>query len=168
MTHNRKQPEDERGQVTILMVVVFGLGVACLLGLATIGEAMVHRARARTAADTIALSTGHGGDAAEPIIGWYQSQGARVEIRSDYARVESGPSQAAAWVATTTEVPAAPVLVAVVARIEQLRGQTLTTISWHQAWFDVMGTDADIVQSLAAEFSLCSTPRAGGLRFQVC
>lgn len=84
----RADVADERGQSTILAVLVIGLAVVVLLVVAALGSVARDRAAARTAADAAALAgVSEGADAAEQAA---QRNGGELEsIRRDGAGVEA-------------------------------------------------------------------------------
>ena len=53
--HNARL-DDERSQTTIALAGVLAVGCLAAVALSLIGEAVVHRARARNAADAVALA----------------------------------------------------------------------------------------------------------------
>ena len=159
----------DRGQVTILLALVLVAVVLLGVAIAIVGDAMIHRAKARTVADAVALAS-----VAEPAVVFdleakYRSEGASIELRSDHARVGSGPSQAAAWAEVIAgDVATAPVVRAIVARIEQLRDTRFTTLRWHQHAVELRGADAAIMRSMAGGFGMCEQVLASSSRFQQC
>lgn len=58
------EQEDDRGQATPLMAAAIGLVVLLFVGLGPMGEALAHRAQARTAADAAALAGAAEGEGA--------------------------------------------------------------------------------------------------------
>ena len=159
--HLRRRPE--AGQTTIAMVGVVILALLMALGIAIVGDAMIHRARARTAADTVGLAAAVSHDDAQSLRAWYSSQGIQVEVNQEAGRTTahafSGPSQAKAW-ATIAEQPVAtsPALQAIVARVEQLRGVMFSSLAWRENAFVLGGEHATIMRAMQAEFLLCSEP----------
>lgn len=160
----------ERGQVSVLfalcIVVVFGL----MVGIATAGRIAVERARARAAADAVALA---GADpvAQQMLRDRWVKLGAEVEIGPDTALAVSGQAQARAWVLPgAATVQRAPALVALVARAEQLLGGgPLVPIAWGSRSVTLAPDDARRFDLLAVEFGLCRAAAAhGATSFELC
>jgi len=165
---------NERGQVTIALAGILVIGLLVSVALAMIGDAMIHRARARTGADAVALAAAVSIEDAADLQAWYETQGVRVQLENHGQRVSayatSGPSQAKAWAGVTAaSVETSPALRAIVARVEQLRGRSMTTVSWQGASVVLQGEDAAVMRSMQAEFRLCSSGSdAAGWRFESC
>lgn len=155
---------DERGQTTVLMAVVVSLIFGLALALAAMGRAGVSRARARTAADAIALAAATDPQAATDLERWYRETGAAVEVDPNRAWVAIGNSQAAAWAeAHIGQVQVAPAVAAIVERAGQLTGHRFTPIKLQgtSAWFNP--TEAALFAAVSAELGMCATFEPGGI-----
>lgn len=146
----------ERGQTTIALVGVLAVACVAMVGLSIVGQAIVHRARARNAADAVALAAAVDETAADLLSDWYFQRNILVEQKGSQAIARSGPSQAAAWASTqrSTTQPA-PALIAVVARAEQLVGIRLTPVRWKAMAVTLSAADAASVRSVAGALGLC-------------
>lgn len=146
----------ERGQATIAMVGVLVLVGLSVVAVSTLAGAMVHRARARTAADAVALAAAADPAVAAEVGSYYRGQGITFDQVGPHAIARSGPSRAEAW-ATLSEAPdqPAPVLVAIVARAEQLTGGPFHHLRWHRMSVEVVAADATRLEAVAAELGLC-------------
>jgi len=153
----RLSRNSEAGQATILLAGVVAVVLLLAVAITLIGDAMIQRGRARTAADTVALGAARSVDDARELQSWYATRGVRVNVSEQPDRVtahaSSGPSQAKAWAGVAEEaVEVSPALRAIVARVEQLRGVNLAPM-----------------RSMQAEFLLCSSPVEGASwRFESC
>jgi len=147
----------ERGQATIAMVVVVLVALGAVVALSMVGEAMVHRARARTAADAVALASVTDSDAAHELAQWYTHRNnVTVERVGSQAVANSGPSQAVAWASTgPSSTQPAPALVAIVARAEQLVDAALVPTRWESTTVVMRAADAAILRAVAADLGLC-------------
>jgi len=164
---------DERGQVTVLLLAAIVLAAMIAVGLAIVSEAMVHRMRARNAADAVALASASDPAAADTLARWYGQQGVDVSSQTvGRATARSGPSQAAAWAQSSTgTVERSPALVAIMARAEQLLGYEFTALQWHTHQVTVPEPGADLLASIAVELFLCegaSEPESGRRAFRIC
>lgn len=147
---------NERGQATIALAGVVALTVLLGLGLAVIAQAMVHRSRARNAADAVALASLAAPAVAADLSDWYQAHGVRIEIGDGHARASSGPSQAVAWAGRGESIgQPAPVVRAIVARAEQLIGTTFLAPRLQGMRVELSAVDASLMQAVAAELGLC-------------
>jgi len=163
----------DRGQATILMVGIVALAVVAIVLVSILGQAAIHRARARNAADAIALAAAADQAAAAQLHNWYLQQNISVEYDETRAIARSGPAQAAAWASSGPSSSApAPALVAIVARAEQLLGTSLASVQWQATAVTVSATDAANLRLVAVELSLCEQPAAttdsGLFRFDLC
>jgi hypothetical protein len=164
---------NDAGQATIALAGVLAIAFFAGLALALFGQATVHRARARNAADAVALAAVDDVVAAEALSDWYLDQGVTIEHDGGRAIARSGPSQAAAW-ATLGDVDQqpAPVLVAILARAEQLVGVVFAAVRWHELSFELQGADARQLAVVAADLGLCEpsvdVATTGWISFVVC
>ena len=151
----------ERGQATIARVGVLAVACVAMVGLSIVGQAIVHRARARNAADAVALAAAVDQTAADALSDWYLQRNISVEQNNMQTIARSGPSQAAAWASTqrSTTQPA-PALIAIVARAEQLVGTTFTPVHWQAIAVTLSDKDAGRMTLVAAELGLCKVPAA--------
>ena len=160
----------ERGQTTVLMAVVVSLIFGLAFALVVMGGAVVSRARARTAADAIALAAVVDPHAAAELGNWYRETGAAVEVDPDRAWVGIDSSQAAAWAeAQIGEVHVAPAVVAIVERAGQLIGHRFAPIKLQgtSAWFNP--TEAALFASVSMELGMCATSEPDGVdQFVLC
>lgn len=156
---NRRCPRsargNERSQATIALLGLIAISLAIAVGLGLIGDAMVHRVRAHGAADAIALAAAIDVDTAHELAARYARADLHAEIAPGYALVTSGPSQAAAWAATTESAAPAPVMVAVVARAEQLLGRELASARITAVQLDLDTVDGADFSAVAGEFGVC-------------
>ena len=153
---NRSKASTERGQATVALVGVIALTALLGLALAVLADAMIHRSRARTAADSVALATAASPEDADAIVSWYGRRGIEVHVDDGASVATSGPAQARAWASTeAASNQPAPVLVAVVSRAEQLLGTTFTGARLHGLRVEVNAGDGARLQTLAAELGLC-------------
>ena len=146
----------ERGQTTIALAGVLAIGCLAVVAISIIGQAMVHRAHARTAADAVALATAAEPATAQALHDWYGSRGVTVEQDGERTIARSGPSQAAAWASTSVgSRQPAPALVAIIARAEQLQQTTLDPLRWSGTEVTLSQSDAAVLSEVAAELGLC-------------
>ena len=173
MDQIRPRPAEERGQTTVALA---GVVVALMLGgigVSLIAEAIVHRSRASGAADAVALASVRSLDAASELGVWYAEQGVGIEASDGHAFATSGPSQAEAWaeLGRVASQPA-PVLVAVVARAEQLTGTTFTAPRLRGMRVELAEHDALAMATVAAELGLCPVAdldvSVGSHTFEIC
>lgn len=152
-------PSQQRGQVTVLLATVMALAVVALIAIAMVGEAVVHRARARNAADAVALAGASDPGAADELARWYEDRGASIMRDGAHVVATSGPSSAAAWASGVGgEVQRSPVLVAVLARIEQLSAVEVDPVRWDVFAVALDAGDAAVVRAFSVEFGLCEWP----------
>lgn len=161
---------EERGQISVLFALCLVLVLALIFGVATAGRVAVERARARTAADAIALA---GADpAAQLELGTRWAElGVDVVASGDTAHARTGRAQAKAWVRPgAPAVNRSPALVALVARAEQLLGGApLIPVGWGIDAIVLAPDDAARFAIIAPEFGLCSTLVASGATsFALC
>ena len=144
----QKNEHTDEGQATIALAGVLALGCFAGLALALVGQAMVHRARARNAADAVALAVVDQAEAATALSDWYLHQGITIEHEADRTIARSGPSQAAAWarVHDVSRQPA-PALVAILARAEQLVGVDFSAVRWRDPDDDLRIPDRQSARS---------------------
>jgi len=161
------------GQATIALAGV--LAVACFAGLAValIGHSMVNRASARNAADAVALAVVDDVVAADGLRDWYLDQGVIIDLGADRTTARSGPSQAAAWARLDERrQQPAPVLIAILARAEQLLGLVFHMVRWHEMSFELPVADARQLASVAVDLGLCEPETTAASpewkRFFVC
>lgn len=146
----------ERGQVSVLLVVVVALVMVAAVVLVEVGSAAVHRARARTAADAAALAGAVDRSAAVELGTWYLRSGVDVVGDGGFAQGASGPSRASAWASTAPgEIAVAPAVVAVVSRAAQLLGTDFSGARMRGTSVTVDGAAADALTTIAAELGLC-------------
>lgn len=164
---------NDDGQATIALAGVLALGCFAGLALALVGQAMVHRARARNAADAVVLAVVDDVAAAEVLSEWYLHQGVEIEHNVGRVIARSGSSQAVAWALLegAYQQPA-PVLVATLARAEQLIGVSFGAVRWHEMSFELRVADARQLAVVAADLGLCEpsgdTASTGWNRFVLC
>lgn len=163
----------ECGQATIAMAVVVLIALGAAVVLSMVGEAMVHRARARTAADAVALASTGDNDASDQLAQWYTDRNVSVERVGSHAVARSGPSQAAAWASTgPSSTQPAPALVAIVARAEQLVGAALVPTRWESTTVVMRAADAAVLRAVAADLGLCERSTAADsddqVAFELC
>ena len=169
-------PRDERGQASILLVGIVAFGLVVVATLLALSRASVDQARAQTAADAVALAAV--GGSAEDIAWWYRGRGTEVVVTAERvtARVDESTAQAAA-VMTRGDRSLSPVLVAVIARAEQLLERPLVPVPVNLAGqrafaFDLSQLDAQSFAAVALEFGLCEDPNLGAasdlVRFRWC
>jgi hypothetical protein len=127
-----------------------------MVGLSIFGQAIVHRARARNAADAVALAAAVDETAAGVLSDWYFQRNISVEQNQSQTIARSGSSQATAWASTVraTTQPA-PALIAIVARAEQLVGSTFSPVQWQAMAVTLVDIEAASMLSVAAELGLC-------------
>lgn len=157
----------ERGQTTVALAAVLALAV--LLGgmLATIAGAMVHRQRAQTAADAVALAAVVDAGAADELVTWYNEHEVLIEFDAGRAAAVSGPAAAEAWaVLADADVSAMPALVAIVARAEQLTGEPFASVRVVGDRVELDAADGATLRLVASELGLCerSVPGVPGSR----
>lgn len=146
----------EAGQVSVLLAGVLVIALIAVVAIASIGQAMVHRARARSAADAVALASAVDDGDADALAAWYQTRGVTIERAGQQTTARSGPSQAAAWATTIdAQVRTAPALVAIAARAEQLVGFALQPAQWEELAVTYRAADAGVVETVASELGLC-------------
>jgi len=179
MQPNMSRQDFERGQASVAAAGVLAVVALFVVALSLIGQAMVDRSRAQSAADAIALASASATDpdrqrAADDLVDWYESRG--IEVRQQGAgqtMVISGPSRAdaRAGVAQTT-TQRTPALVALLARAEQLVGQEITPISWHEFAIALTPEHGQVFVTVATDLGLCevSAPIAtpGSRTFELC
>lgn len=147
---------DERGQATLAMVGVIAIASAAVILVAIFGEAVVHRAQARNAADAVALAAAVDPGAADSLTGWYAERQIFVERTGPQAIARSGPSQAAAWASTEPSASQpAPALVATIARAEQLLDTVFSSVQWQSLSVTMTVSDAAILRAVNVELGLC-------------
>lgn len=154
--NSRHAIRGDRGQATIAMagvLVVIGLSA---IAISILAEAMIHRARARTAADAVALAAAVDSAAAADVGSFYAGQGITFDQVGPHTIARSGPSRADAWAALSaaSDQPA-PVLVAIVARAEQLTGGPFDALRWHRMSLEVPVADAARLRTVAGDLGLC-------------
>ena len=163
----------ERGQATIAMVGVLAVACVAMVGLSIIGQAIVHRSRARNAADAVALAAAVDQTAADALSDWYFRRNISIEQNGVQTIARSGPSQAAAWASTqrSTTQPS-PALIAIVARAEQLVGANFMPVHWLATAVTLSDMDAASMLFVAAELGLCEVPATdttrGTTTFELC
>lgn len=145
-----------RGQTTIAMAGIVALIAVLGIAVATIADAMVHRAQARTAADAVALASVMDAGTADELQRWYQERGFEVDYREGRAHSRSGPAQAVAWAGVDGdgEQPA-PALVAIIARAEQLTGTRFASPRLRGTVVEVSIEDSVKLRGVAADLGLC-------------
>lgn len=149
-------PRDDRGQATVLMVGVAVVTVAAMVALAIFGQAIVHRARARNAADAVALAAATTSSAADELVHWYGERGIVVERDGSQTTARSGPSRAAAWASTAPALTQpAPALVAIIARAEQLLDTAFASVQWHATDVTLAASEAAMLRQVAPDMGLC-------------
>lgn len=163
MQHEQQQDVDlretsergERGQTTVALAAVIALAVLLCGFLATIAGAMVHRQRAQTAADAVALASVADGDAAEELVAWYNDRDVSVQFDSGRADAASGPANAQAWATVDSDIWAMPALVAIVARAEQLTGERFDSVRVVGDRVELEPADGAQLRLVAGELGLC-------------
>lgn len=154
----RTRQRHDHGQATVALVGVLAFGFYVALAVALVGQAMVHRGRAQNAADAVALAAVSDRAAADTLSDWYLHQGVVIQLEAGRASASSGPAQAAAWASLVEGVEQpAPVLVASLARAEQLVGVTFQPVRWHKMTFELRLADARELSVVAADLGLCAT-----------
>lgn len=159
---NEQFSDGERGQVSLLFALVLVVVLVFAAGMAVAGRVAVERARARTAADAVALA------AADPVaqqtlVTRWAELGADVEPLVDSAHARSGRAQAMSWTAAAdASVTRSPALVAIIARAEQiLGGDPLVPLSWGVNELVMTGNDATRFGVVAPDFNMCSRDGPG-------
>jgi len=122
--------ESERGQTTLLLAGVVAVALLLGVGVALVGDAVVHRMRARAAADAVAVAASIDSAVGTDMAKWYADNNIEVAVTRGpddavAAHAHSGPSQARSWAAPIEAAPASPpspALVAILARAAQLLG----------------------------------------------
>lgn len=149
--------EADDGQTTVALAGVLVVAILLISGLATLAGAIVHRQRAQTAADAVALAGVTDPVAADVLAGWYGERGVDVEHGAGEAIASSGPATAVAWASVETDVQdlALPALVAIVARAEQLTGERLVSARVISDRIEVDAADAATLRLVARELGLC-------------
>lgn len=152
----------ERGQTTIAMAGVLAIAILLVGGLIHIASAMVHRQRAQTAADAVALAAVMDVVAADSLVDWYGQRSISVGHGDGRAVASSGPSTAQAWASTSADSGhlASPALVAIVARAEQLTGGRFVSARVTGDRVDVNAADASGLRLVATELGLCERAAA--------
>ena len=150
-----------------------GLVLTGLCSDGAIASAMAHRAHARNAADAVALAAAVDPYAADQLAGWYRQHGAQIITTPGHAQAHSGPSHAAAWADTTVgDRQPAPVLVAIIARAEQLLEIDIVPLNWETSRVTLLPADASALVAIAAELALCPAPTGatyvGAQAFELC
>ena len=163
----------ERGQAMIGLVLVLLFAGLLIVAIGTIASAMAHRAHARNAADAVALAAAVDPYAADQLAGWYRQHGAQIITTPGHAQAHSGPSHAAAWADTTVgDRQPAPVLVAIIARAEQLLEIDIVPLNWETSRVTLLPADASALVAIAAELALCPAPTGatyvGAQAFELC
>lgn len=154
MSPHSTRPSNEDGQIAILAAVVLGLGLLAVLGLAIGARFFVERATASSAADSIALATAADPDAGQIVA---VELGVDAVIRDGgHVEVVVGDVSASARATQESSVDVAPVLVAVVARAEQLLGVELTPRWVQPRAVRVDGAHHDAFAAIAADLGLCA------------
>ena len=167
--HNARL-DDERGQTTIALAGVLAVGCLAAVALSLIGQAVVHRARARNAADAVALAAAVDPAAAEVLHDWYGARSITIEQLAERTIARSGPSQAAAWASTAPpSMQPAPALVAIIARAEQLQETTLAPVAWDGTTVTLSTMDAAQLREIARELGVCEiASEPGTTTFVLC
>jgi len=148
--------ENQQGQVTVLLAGVIALAMVLMMGIALVGQAMVQRARARNAADAIALAVVTNPTAADQLMDGYRDRGIEVNRDGDRVIASTGSSRAAAWAATAEgEVERSPALVAIVSRAEQLAATEFTEIRWAAFSVSLKPSEAGVLEMFADGLGLC-------------
>ena len=163
----------ERGQATIALVGILAVACVAMIGLSIVGQAIVHRARSRNAADAVALATAIDPTDADALKDWYFQRNILVEENGVQTIARSGPSQAAAWASTQRSITKpAPVLIAIVSRAEQLVGAIFMPVQWQAMAVTLSHVDAANMLIVAGELGLCeglAIDTAPGItRFELC
>ena len=149
----------ERGQATLVMVAVVAVGLLLMLAVAGFGAAVVHRARARTAADAVALAAVVDPRAADELAAWYGDHGMPTSHADGSSHARSGPSQAGAWAELVDdEVRVAPALVAIMARAGQLLDAPLAPLAMSGTAVALSPADGAALDSIASGLGLCEAP----------
>lgn len=147
---------NEHGQATVTMLAVVAVALLLVIAITNFGSAVVHRAQARTAADAVALAAVVDSSAAGELSSWYRERGISLSFDSSSSHARSGASQAGAWAELVgSEVRVAPALVAIVARAEQLLGESLTPLHMIDTRATFHAHDAEVLDSIATELGLC-------------
>lgn len=147
----------DQGQVSVLFAVVLVIAIVFVAGMAGAGRVAIERARARTAADAVALAADDP-VAQQALVSQWAELGADVEALPDGAHARSGRAQARSWV-TTVDAPVArpPAWVAIVARANQiLGGEPVVPLRWTATELVMAGDHATRFAVVAPEFGLCS------------
>lgn len=146
----------ERGQATVTLVGVVVIVLVLTVGLSVLAEAIVHRARARTAADAVALASVVDPAAGQELRIRYERQGVRFERIGSETMAHSGPSRALshAELGPAAEQPS-PALAAIVARAEQLTGAPFEPLRWQRTSVSLDAAGAARLHAVAAELGLC-------------
>jgi len=156
----------ERGQATVALVGVVVIVAVLGVGVSILAEAIVHRARARTAADAVALAAVVDPAAGQELRTAYERQGIRFDRVGSETIARSGPSRAHAHaVLGPAANRSAPVLVAIIARAEQLTGAPFDPLRWQRTSVSLDPAGASRLHAVAAELGLCETttdPPGGG------
>lgn len=147
----------ERGQTTIAFAGILAFAILLIGGVATVAGAMVHRQRAQIAADAVALAAASDTATADALADWYRSRSIEVDYDAGRATASSGPARAAAWASTTVDVRdiAMPALVAILARAEQLTGETFASARVSSARIEIGIDEATRLRLVASELGLC-------------
>lgn len=174
---NHRQLCCERGNITILAAAIIAILVLLTWGVSKVGVAALERARARTAADAVALAAATDSAAANWIQSDYRQRGIETQLsvssgsEGEIFLVDASAGDSSAQARAVREIiEPSPMMTAVVARASQLVDAELTPVSIKANVLKIRGVDADLFAQVAWEFNICetSTPTESVRTFVLC
>ncbi len=139
----------------VLAAGALGLIMAIALAIGLVGIALVDRTNATVAADAVALADAVDSRAGATLADWYERHGYTVDATDGWASALGDRGRARSRAIADREVRVAPVVIAIVARAEQLLGRELTVLHLEDVSVTFTSTSSRHFDAVAAELGMC-------------